>query len=621
MDFSRLAFSRVEGAAEIKELCAEFEDLRMADDERISRYEQYRIENDVARKIDLDADIGEVDYGRRRRSDVKRRHRIPLPFGHALNVKHTYRIAGRLPDIIVDRRDESPFERYRSNTMEKIAWGVIRASGGEVIFKDGAWDGSEVGASCFEVYFDIDEQLPLIRPIDPAGVVVVKGLENPHDFQRVYRFWRVPLATLKAEYRDETFRGEPVRIDKIDADTMENGQKFVTVVQMADKERVVRFALESRVPLYEYEHNYGFCNYIVIPNVGVERDIFGWADYEFYRALTRYLAVLLGRGADVLAAVAAGAYKNRKSGNSNSAVSKALASGGVIDVGREGDVEPVEVPQMPAFAGDHQDLVLQLTKMLGFAPDAAWGDGNAGSGSDRNLQLQPQLELTAMKQTNWSSGLMRLFAMVYRMMESKQASTAYVRGSTQKGAKRQPFNFQFGPGLEPVTVPNPAFNPDTEEGMGEEEFFEFPRNPQELFQRDYSVRFVWANRIDPDDPGYVMSELNKFAHGAMSLETLLERLGHESPEDEMRRIEKESKRFPWVNQGLVRLVMAQIAAESSAGGAGGVGQGAGGGAPVNAQSGLAGALATMLTPDGRAMDADAGTGALPNGTGTPYGGA
>jgi hypothetical protein len=619
MDLSRFGFSTVEGASEIKELAVEFEDLRSCDEERIARYAMYRAENEVARKIDLDADIGEVDYGKRRRSDVKRRHRIPLPFGNALNVKHTYRIAGRLPDIVVDRRDETPFERYRSNTMEKIAWGIIRGSGDDVIFKDGAWDGSEVGATCFEVYFDIETQLPIIRPIDPAGVVVVKGLENPHDFQRVYRFWTVPLATLKAEYRDSTFRGEPVRIDKIEADKGVTGQKFVTICQMADKQRVIRFALESRVPLYEYDHKLDFVPYVVIPNIGPERDIFGWADYEFYRALTRYLAVLLGRGADVLAAVSAGAYKNKKSGNSNAAITKALASGGVIDVGREGDVEPVDVPEMPAFAAQHQDLVMELIKWLGFAPDAAWGEGSAGSGSDRNLQLQPMLELTAMKQTNWSAGLARLFAMAYKMMERKMADRAYVRGSVQNGHKRQPFNFPFGPGVDPVSVPNPAFNTETDEGIAEEEYFEFPRTPEELFQKDYSVRFHWANRIDPDDPGYVMSELAVFAHGGQSLETLLERLGRENPEDEMRRIENESKRFPWVNDGRVRLIIAQMAQMQAA--SSGAGQGAGGGAPPDAAGGLAAALGMMGTKDGRAMDQDAGTRALPSATGEYTGGA
>jgi hypothetical protein len=90
----------------------------------------------------------------------------------------------------------------------------------------------------------------------------------------------------------------------------------------------------------------------------------------------------------------------------------------------------------------------------------------------------------------------------------------------------------------------------------------------------------------------------------------------------MRRIENESKRFPWVNDGRVRLIIAQMAQmqAASSGGAGG-GQGAGGGAPTDSAGGLAQALGMMGTKDGRAMDQDAASRALPQATGEYTGGA
>jgi hypothetical protein len=146
---------------------------------------------------------------------------------------------------------------------------------------------------------------------------------------------------------------------------------------------------------------------------------------------------------------------------------------------------------------------------------------------------------------------------------------------------------------------------------------ELPRTPKEIFDGDYEARFVWRNRVDPDDPQYVMSELNKFQQGVQSLETTLENLGVQAPENEMRRIEREAQRFPWVNQGLVSLIMAQIRGNA---------QGTGGGAPPDQSGALSGAMDTMNSLGGGgqsgALNADAGAGALgADAVGIPGGGA
>ena len=114
---------------------SEFEALRSADSARIDRMNQYRAEGQEARSPELMHAVGASaearDYNKRtRREQPTFRHHIPLPLSKALNVKHSYRISGKLPDCIVDRRDESPAERYRSDTMEKIVWAIMRASRG-----------------------------------------------------------------------------------------------------------------------------------------------------------------------------------------------------------------------------------------------------------------------------------------------------------------------------------------------------------------------------------------------------------------------------------------------------------------------------------------------------------
>ena len=218
----------------------------------------------------------------------------------------------------------------------------------------------------------------------------------------------------------------------------------------------------------------------------------------------------------------------------------------------------------------HRESVMQYIKMLGFAPDAAWGDGAAGSGSDCGLQMQPLAELSRMKQLNWSVGLSRLFAMAFEMIEGQQVGTARYRGKTKKGSRRSPFNLLIGPDQAPVQEPNDQYNPDSLTEGTDEEFIEVPRDPETLFDGDHDVRFEWQTESqDPSDPAFVMSELNKFQQGAQSLRTTLENLGVESPEDEMNLIEQESERFPWLRQGMIQMLKAQMDNQ----------QGAGGGAP------------------------------------------
>jgi hypothetical protein len=580
-------------------LATEFNALRAADSERLQRMRDYRDEIEASRKTGYVPQSASGDYGRGKRADGEpERHRFHLPFGQALTIKHSFRIAGRLPDAQVDRRAETPEERHRSDAMEKAWWGVVRASKGDVVIGSAAHDASGLGAACLEVYWDAARQMPRFRDIDPAGVVVVKGLDDPHDFERVYRFWEVDFATLAAQYRDQFVDEDKTRPVSFEGFKVSPGGK-VTVVQMSDRQRTVRFALgyaegQQRpvdAPLMDYEHGYGFAPYVVVTNLGPQRNVWGWADYDFVREIAAYIPTMFGREADILRMVANGAYKMKGSKLTPAAAKNILQKGGVVPVGKDGDLEPVEAAQVPAFASEHRQSAVEFFQMLGFAPPAAWGDGSAGSGSDRGLQLGPMLELTMMKQLNFGAGLSRLGAMCFRMMEKLQAGKASYSGSVQRRGGRTGFTAVFGPGLQ------------DDQGMS--------MDLTELIAKEYDIRFSWPSRLDPDDPAFVASELNKFAQGAQSLRTTLERLGHEAPEDEMKLIEQESQDHPWLRQGMLKLLEMQLNASNQGANDGSQNQGADFGS----------ALATMNSKDGQALDGDAMSGQLPGGIGTLYGGA
>ena len=596
---------------EIKMLHSEWASLRAVADDRIVRMQTYRDENQVVRDPNLALATNDTtDYGRTSKTQEPQRHNITLPLGNALTIKHAYRIAGQLPDVIVDQRDESPQERYRSDMMEKIVWAILQQSDGETQIADAAWDGSQLGSSCFDMYFDIEKQMPILRAVDPTGIVEVQGVDDPHNFERVYRSWAVPTASIRAQYMGKSFRGEAIDVNEIKGDHMEGQTEMTTIIQLCDSTRLLRFT-ENCVGLYERVHNYGFTPYIVIPNIGPYRDVWGWADYEMVRPLVSYLTALVSREADVLRQVANGSYIDRGTGQLAEETVRTLRVGGVIPSKKDGALDPIQAADMPSFEQEHANRVMELFKMVGFAPDAAWGKPGSSSGTDRGMQLQPLLELTAMKQKNWQRGLSRAFAMGYKMIEGQMTLTKTYRGAAHgQAGRRMPFVFQMGPNVEPASAVNPDFQPDSLDSIDVPEFVDLPRSPKELFDGDYAVRFMWQNRLDPDDPSFILSEINRFQSGLQSLETTLERLGFQAPEDEMRRIENEADRFPWINDGRVALLMAQMRGNA---------QGTGGGAPTDTSGALDGAMETMsdMGPSG---GVDAGTQAA-GATGQLYGGA
>lgn len=604
---------------DLLDIRAEYANLAAAQQDRIARMERYRREGSLARESEAkrgSLDILE-DYGRQARqtSQEAPRHGFRLPLAKAVTLKHAYRISGQLPDIVVDERAETEEERYRSDVMEKIGWGIMRASRADTTFASGAWDGSELGSTVFDLYWDEGLQLPRFRRCDPVGCLAVQGLDDPHDFQRFYRAWDAPLRTVAAEYRDQTFRGQPVLTHELAAHhTDGGGEDMVRIVQVCGPQHVIRFAMGADleagiVGLYEFQHNYGFVPYFVIPNIGPYEDVWGWADYEFIRELAHYIPALLSREADVLRSVANGGVIEQGTGAMPHTIKKVISEGGVLPSKREGSVQPIEAPEMPSFHETHSQRAFELFKMLGFSPDAAWGLPGSGSGTDRGMQLQPLMEYTAMKKLNWQAGLARMFGAAYRMIEQNMSQPTKVRGyKVSRTGKRTPFLLDFGPGS-----PQASIQKTDEDGFAEP--VDLPNTPKELFDGDYDVRFSWRDRVDPEDPQYVMAEMNKFTQGAQSLETTLENLGFEAPQDEMIRIEKEAERFPWINQGLVSLLMAQLRGNA---------QGTGGGAPTDAAGAVGGAMETMAGLGGGgqsgALNADAGVAAM-GGTGEMYGSA
>lgn len=534
---------------------AEFESLREENGRRIQNYRDWQSEYESSRETDVYLNV--TDYGRKIRADSLERHDIKIPYAHPITQKHAYRVAGRMPDVLCRRRDSSAPERFRADTIEKILGAIYGDSQAQLQFASGAHDASLLGAACFDVYYDFGDQMPYFRSVHPGGILVIPGIREPHDFKRVYRFWCVSLASFRAEYGDTEFPGgQTVKDVRPDGDN-----DSVTMILQTDHEASRLMA--GGVLLEEKAHNFGFCPYIVIPNLGPNHRVWGYSDYEFYRHIAAYYEAVLSRQADILRAVANGTLIDEQSGQDPTDVRNAARDGGVIPVRKDGDIRPLEVPQIPAFADSHVNAIRTALNDLSGTPPAAWGDIGAASGSDRALQMMPQVELTALKQINWSAGLERMNAMMLKMIEQKQIGAATFTGvKTRKYAQTA-----YSITLNAASTESLELLDENGNQMLDErgEIVTAPQNPKELIAGDYRTSVTFQMRLDRDDPNYVLSELNKFQQGAQSLYTTLTNLGVESPEDEMRLIEREAERFPWLRSGLIAMIKNQLDSQQTQG--------------------------------------------------------
>jgi hypothetical protein len=575
-----------------EQLLGGFQALRAENDQRIGRYrtaeDRYARSRDEGRVSLGDHD----DYGRPVGDAPRNRHAIPLNYDHAITQKHSFRIAGRLPDVLVPGNDRSKYERFRSDTIEKLIYGVWRYSDIASQFASGAHHASLLGAACFDVWLDPSNlQIPKVRELHPGTVLVVPGIDDIHDFEAVYRFWPVSIRSLREKYRgvDLPHGGH---ID--DVRPTEDGGGSTILVELITRDNRVRFA--GKTVLSERPHTYGFAPYIIIPNLGPVEELWGFSDHEFYKDAVAYLERLISRQADVAATTANGAMQDLGSGQHPSKVLNIIRKGGIVPGKKDSKgIQPIQPPEFGAWIDSHHAFIRQAINDLGFTPDAAWGTiGASTSGSDRALQLGPQLELTGLKQIHWSGGIKRMNTMILKLIE-KYTVEATFRGTATKGYRSSPFTIVVNAAAAEAAQASPS-DIDLADIGTDGAPKSLPQTPKELIAGDYCTEVKWNNRLDRDDPQFVLSELNKYAQAAQSLYTTLERLGFADPSEEIELIAAEAEKYPWLRSGMISLIKQQLDAAANTAPAGGSGGGGG-------QGDISGALASLTGGGGGASGA------------------
>jgi hypothetical protein len=589
----------VAGRKIIEPFAYELNQLRIDDGMRLQRMVDLRQVMESFRR-DSVSRILPSDYGRNG-PELNDRTDVRLPYLLAICVKHAHRAGGQLPDVRVPRADSSPPERWRQSVLERFLACCWNDSDALVQLTTAAWDASCVGAGAFEVYWNVDRQVACFYARDPAGMVVVPDPYKVWPYQRAYRSWLTPLGSLRASYGGKFVDPVDQRLGRVQIDGLEplgdQQGSLCQINEVKDETQCVRWSGE--VLLHRSDHGADFCPTVLYPNVGPLRMVFGYSDVELAQDIALYYQRVFSRQADVAAFAARGSYTEEQTGVPAVQVREVIKKGGVIPIRRDGKVLPIEAHQQPSFINEHFQAARDALSDLSFVPDAAWGSqGEATSGSERGMQMLPQIELARQKQVNMRWALEKVSELCLRMAERNALGKQRYRGSMRRDGVSRSFRMDLGPAV-------PA--PQGLDGVD----MTLPR----LIAKDYDTEIVFTDHLDVWDPQFVLSELNKFSQGAQSLQTTLERLGTADPIDEMNLIQAEAEAMPWLRQGMIALIEKQLDAQ------GGPGQGEGSAAPASYPpdqmgGGPQAGLESMMGPSGGSgSGTDALTQAL-NGSGS-----
>lgn len=601
----------------------ELQQLRAQDGLRISRMLGMRSLMEQFRRDDMRSNTW--DYGRRfLGTGAGSKHDLRLPYLLATSIKHTHRAASQVPDVRVDRADQSLEEEWRQYALERylaVCWAHSDAS---VQLQDGAWDGSVCGGFAFEIEYDVGRQIGCFYARDPAGIVIVPDPATIWPYQRVYRSWTTPVAALKASYRgrdinplNESFG--PVSVEDLVPDEGGDGDMNRCTVHEVSTP-LFKYRWCGNVDLYHRDHNYGITPWVAGPNIGPRRKIWGYSDVEMLADAAIYYQEAMSKQADVVAFAARGAYTEEETGQNAEQIAGIIATGGVVPIREGSEIKPIEAATQPAFVDKHLEDARRAIMDVGFTTTASWAstDGaGATSGSENGMRLQPTVELARLKQVTLRWGLERVNEIILRIAEKMihvDDGVTYRGSIPLPNGRSQPFKVKLG-GVAEGTLPV-QFSDIADTSL------------PTAIGGAYGTNVIFNDRLDVYDPQHTLSELSKFQGNAQSLRTTLENLGCQDPDKEIQLIIKEVEENPWMNNGAIALIKQQLDAQTQ----GGANQPPGPGAPmpggVDPQGGLD-ALGTALDGSGggsqmdgvqRAVNGSADSGRPPGGVAGPIGG-
>ena len=207
--------------------------------------------------------------------------------------------------------------------------------------------------------------------------------------------------------------------------------------------------------------------------------------------------------------------------------SLSFSAGAVYPIGIEERLEPVPYEGQPAEAWRHVEEIQQDIRTLSFLGDAGFGDfGSGTSGVAARIALTPMQRILELKLPPRIEVLRSLGSFLLRCFEQKLPKDAKLRGWVKGGVLR---------------------------------FQQVDLAPEDIAGQ-YYVDVDYGNLLPRDDQAHQQNEIYKWGSGAQSLFTTLENMGHEDPDEEIKRMKRELK-DPWLNPEKWLAVQQAVAAQ------------------------------------------------------------
>ena len=257
------------GRALLEPFQGELTQLRMDDALRLQRMVDLRAVMESFRRDSISR-ILPSDYGRNGPVMPSGSTDVRLPYLLAICVKHAHRAGGQMPDVRIPRADSSNEERWRQSVLERFLACCWNDSDSLVQLTSAAWDASCVGTGAFDVYWKADKQVACFYARDPAGMVVVPDPYTVWPYQRAYRSWLSPIASVRATYAGKQIDPADEKLGRPQVDQLVPVEgvsgTMCQINEVKDEKQCLRWS--GDVLLHRSDHGADICPVVMYPNVG-----------------------------------------------------------------------------------------------------------------------------------------------------------------------------------------------------------------------------------------------------------------------------------------------------------------------------------------------------------------
>jgi hypothetical protein len=430
------------------------------------------------------------------------------------------------------QRPNSPEHRESAERAEKALTRILQLSDSELQFEMGAKLGSQLGRTVYKVYKagEVDHQRAAFSYCQPDYFYGVPSGDNTNgDFSVVYYAYPLDRLEAKRRYGDHPYKSE-LEVDedqKYDtpperwtADRRTEQSRNVPVLEIWTKEMYAlvvggQVIFNGENPNKWESTKEGFIPFVVIENVANAGTTTGEADIGQARELNETLNYTISRKLHIVSRwlqptlVWEGAPQNYAE-----VLATTIGGGGAIPVRLGGRLYFLAYDRPnPAVQEIEATLRMAILETAGMNEIAMQGtvQGSINTGPALQAQFQPVLSTVGKKQTAWTAGLKRLFAMLLERQEqigdSKALGEAVINSTVKSEAMEDG---------ELVALSGKDIK-----GLRE-------------------VSIEWPGVLPADSSEMAQLEMQKATQGLQSFYTTLEKLGEKYPDDELARVRQEN---------------------------------------------------------------------------------